>query len=36
MDEVRAVGDSIYGGLLNLCVWNKSNAGIGLALSLQA
>ena len=29
MDEVRAVGDSIYGGLLNLCVWNKSNAGMG-------
>ena len=29
MDEVSAVGDSIYGGLLNLCVWNKSNAGMG-------
>ena len=22
-------GDSIYGELLNLCVWNKSNAGMG-------
>ncbi len=29
MDEVSAVGGSIYGGLLNLCVWNKSNAGMG-------
>ena len=28
MDEVSAVGGSIYGGLLNLCVWNKSNAGM--------
>jgi DNA modification methylase len=29
MDEVSAVGRSIYGDLLNLCVWNKSNAGMG-------
>ena len=29
MDVVSAVGGSIYGGLLNLCVWNKSNAGMG-------
>jgi DNA modification methylase len=29
MDDVRAVGRSIYGDLLNLCVWNKSNAGMG-------
>ncbi len=28
-DEVSAVGRSIYGDLLNLCVWNKSNAGMG-------
>lgn len=24
-----AVGEEIYGNLLNLCVWNKSNAGMG-------
>lgn len=30
MDDVAAVGGDIYGGLLNLCVWNKSNAGMGL------
>ena len=29
MDAVSAVGGSIYAGLLNLCVWNKSNAGMG-------
>ena len=29
MDDVCAVGRSIYGDLLNLCVWNKSNAGMG-------
>ena len=29
MDEVGSVGNSIYGELLNLCVWNKSNAGMG-------
>jgi DNA modification methylase len=29
MKDVNAVGDSIYGELLNLCVWNKSNAGMG-------
>jgi DNA modification methylase len=29
MDDVVAVGRSIYGDLLNLCVWNKSNAGMG-------
>jgi hypothetical protein len=29
MDDVCAVGRSIYGDLLNLCVWNKSNAGTG-------
>ena len=29
MDEVSAVGGSIYGSLLNLCIWNKSNAGMG-------
>jgi DNA modification methylase len=29
MSDVAAVGQSVYGGLLNLCVWNKSNAGMG-------
>ncbi len=29
LDEVGSVGNSIYGELLNLCVWNKSNAGMG-------
>jgi DNA modification methylase len=29
MDEVSAVVWSIYGDLLNLCIWNKSNAGMG-------
>ena len=27
--DVMAVGGAIYGDLLNLCVWNKSNAGMG-------
>jgi DNA modification methylase len=29
MDDVSAVGQAIYGDLLNLCIWNKSNAGMG-------
>ena len=29
MKDVAAVGDGSYGGLLNLCFWNKSNAGMG-------
>lgn len=29
MDDVSAVGASVYGDLLNICVWNKSNAGMG-------
>lgn len=29
MGDVQAVGDEIYGQLLNLCVWKKSNAGMG-------
>lgn len=29
MDDVSNVGSSLYGDLLNLCVWNKSNAGMG-------
>lgn len=29
MDDVNSVGGSIYSELLNLCVWNKSNAGMG-------
>ncbi|MFN0263232.1 site-specific DNA-methyltransferase [Tepidamorphus sp. 3E244] len=29
MNDVSGVGSGIYGDLLNLCVWNKSNAGMG-------
>src|SRR5215204_2825706 len=29
MDDVSAVGKAVYGDLLNVCVWNKSNAGMG-------
>lgn len=29
MDDVTAVGSNIYNSLLNLCIWNKSNAGMG-------
>jgi DNA modification methylase len=29
MDDVSAVGRAIYGERLNLCIWNKSNAGMG-------
>ena len=29
MDDVSAVGSTIYGERLNLCIWNKSNAGMG-------
>lgn len=29
MADVQAVAPSVYGDLLNLCVWNKSNAGMG-------
>jgi hypothetical protein len=29
MDDVSAVGSIIYGERLNLCIWNKSNAGMG-------
>jgi DNA modification methylase len=29
MDSVSAVGSKAYGELLNLCIWNKSNAGMG-------
>jgi hypothetical protein len=29
MDSVSAVGATVYGECLNLCVWNKSNAGMG-------
>ena len=29
MDSVSVVGSKVYGELLNLCVWNKSNAGMG-------
>ncbi len=29
MDDVSAVGRGLYGALINLCIWNKSNAGMG-------
>src|ERR1700738_791178 len=29
MDDVSAVGSAVYGERLNLCIWNKSNAGMG-------
>ncbi|MCG6113569.1 MAG: site-specific DNA-methyltransferase [Mesorhizobium sp.] len=29
MDDLSAASAEIYGDLLNLCVWNKSNAGMG-------
>ena len=29
MDSVSAIGRTVYGEYLNLCVWNKSNAGMG-------
>lgn len=29
IDDISSVGANVYGELLNLCVWNKSNAGMG-------
>lgn len=29
LDDVSAVGTEVYNALLNICVWNKSNAGMG-------
>jgi DNA modification methylase len=29
MDDVSVVGQQVYGERLNLCIWNKSNAGMG-------
>src|SRR5262245_63720517 len=29
MDDVSAVGKAVYDEFLNVCVWNKSNAGMG-------
>lgn len=29
MGDLSAAGLDVYGALLNLCVWNKSNAGMG-------
>ena len=29
MADVQRVGARVYGSLLNLCIWNKSNAGMG-------
>jgi hypothetical protein len=29
MGELLAAGDEVFSGLKNLCVWNKTNAGMG-------
>ena len=29
LDDLSAAGGAVYGDLLNICVWNKSNAGMG-------
>lgn len=29
MEDVAVVGRDVYGSFLNLCMWNKSNAGMG-------
>jgi DNA modification methylase len=29
MDSLSVVGSTVYGEQLNLCIWNKSNAGMG-------
>jgi hypothetical protein len=29
LDDVSAIGGEIYNALLNICMWNKSNAGMG-------
>jgi DNA modification methylase len=29
LDDVSAVGTEVYNALLNICVWNKCNAGMG-------
>jgi len=29
LNDVSLVGNAVYGDLLNLCIWNKSNAGMG-------
>ncbi len=29
LDDVSVVGSEVYNALLNICVWNKSNAGMG-------
>ena len=29
MGALETAGDTVYGDLLNLCMWNKSNAGMG-------
>jgi len=29
LDDLSAVGAEVYNALLNICVWNKSNAGMG-------
>jgi hypothetical protein len=30
MSEMLSAGEAVYTELKNLCVWNKSNAGMGL------
>jgi hypothetical protein len=29
LEDVSVIGRELYGAFLNLCVWNKSNAGMG-------
>jgi DNA modification methylase len=29
LEPLMAVGSEVYGDLINLCIWNKSNAGMG-------
>ena len=29
LDDVSAAASGVYDNLLNICVWNKSNAGMG-------
>ncbi len=36
VEDLIAVGRPLYGDLLNLVVWNKSNAGPRIVLSLAA
>ena len=31
--ELLAAGEEVYSGLMNLCVWNKTNAGMGCSIA---